>query len=831
MYFQGKLKRFFQKGITLRSLLLLTIGSLLLSCDPTRRLKEHQYLVDKVDVVNYRNTGLLKEDFEAFYRQKPNRKLFRQFHFFVAWYNLFDNEAISRRRVARNMKYDRINASRMRKTDEKNAKRRAKNKAPKQVKLKDKETPLLIESIRDIGEPAVVFDSVLSSRTCAQLSKFLFSKGYFNNQVSDSIVFFRGTKRAHVLYRIRSGPEYTVSAIREEVADAQLKKLVDINADKSLIKVGMRYDDDVLKAEQQRITDLAVNNGYFLFENAYVSYDADTAFSGNSVSLKMRIQQFTPGSGDALKKTDHPRFKLQNVYIITEPIIGNVKNQFFKDTIITSRKKLKYLLNAPLAYKRRIISSNVDLYPGQYYRRDTATQTYKQLAALGLFRVTIQFLPSDDNKNELDCYIVCNPLKRQSLTAETEGTNTSGNLGVDGNILYQNRNIFRGGELLELKLQAAIIAQKQFNANGDNNVLQSTFNTIQFGPELKFSVPRAFFPFSLLPFRKDKEPRTFVKSSVNYQTRPQFSRNIINAEYGFTFKSHNKQLKHEIVPFEVYMVRAKLDAGFRNELISYNDAFLLNSFQDHVTTVTKYGLSFTSKESTVNGKRTAYYARLNVQSSGNLLRLLYKAANRPSDSLGRYMINDIPFAQFVKSDIDLRIYVPVRERSRLVYRVAAGMGKPLNNLNVLPYEQSFFSGGPNSVRAWRARTLGPGGYDPTGSATRFDKIGDILLEGNIEYRFHIIRSFYGALFADAGNIWRLQPDESKPNGEFKLYTFADQIAIGGGFGLRWDLTFFVLRLDLAMPLKDPKFAPGARWVLDKKPYEFTVANFGIGYPF
>lgn len=143
----------------------------------------------------------------------------------------------------------------------------------------------------------------------------------------------------------------------------------------------------------------------------------------------------------------------------------------------------------------------------------------------------------------------------------------------------------------------------------------------------------------------------------------------------------------------------------------------------------------------------------------------------------------------------------------------------------------FFSGGPNSVRAWRARTLGPGGYDPRNSPTRFDKIGDILLEGNIEYRFPIIRSFNGAFFVDAGNIWRLNPDKNKANGEFLLNTFADQIAIGGGFGVRWDLNFFVLRLDLAVPLKDPKFLPGNRWTFDKKPYQYTVFNFGIGYPF
>lgn len=814
---------------------------LLSACDPTRKLAPHQYLVDKVDIQHVKTTDLPKENFEAFYRQKPNRKLFRQFQFFVNWYNLFDNDKIAGHRIERNMKYDRINAERIRKMELKNIKRERKGKRPKQPKLKDKESPLLIESVRDIGEPPVIFDSTLTAQTRFQLSKYLFSKGFFNNKVSDSISFFRGTQRAHVFYQLHAGTVFTISTINYDIEDAELKKLVLSSNDNSLLEVGMNYDQEKFQAERQRITDLAVNNGYFYFENAYMDYFVDTAQSTHSASLRLKINQFTEGNGkqsDSIRLTNHPRYRLKNVYIITEPSIGNVRNLYFKDTIISSRKKLKFLLNGPLAYQRKMIAMNTDLYPGQYYRKDTATQTYKQLLGLGLFRnVTIQFIPSENGENLLDCYVVCNPLLKQSITAETEGTNTSGNLGIDGNIVFQNRNTFKAAELIELKLQAAVVAQKQFNSTqntstgGDVSKIASTFNTIQFGPELRFSVPRALFPFSLLPFQKDQLPRTFVKTSLNYQTRPEFSRVITSAEYGFTFKTSNKQLKHDIIPFEIYMVRANLQSNFKDALASYKDAFLLNSFQDHVTTLSKYGMTFTSKENTVNGKHTAYYARWNVQSSGNLLRLIYKAANRSTDSLGRYTILNIPFAQFVKTDIDLRMYVPVRNRSRMVYRIAAGIAKPLANLNVLPYEQSFFSGGPNSVRAWRARTLGPGGYNPGDNTTRFDKIGDMLLEANIEYRFHVIRSFYGALFADAGNIWRLTPDINKPNGEFKVNTFADQIAIGGGVGIRWDLTFFVLRLDLAMPLKDPKFAPGERWVLNKKPYEYTVANFGIGYPF
>lgn len=825
--------------------LLLAIAALFPSCNPTKKLQPDQYLVEKVEVLNAHHTNIPKENFEAFFRQKPNRKLFRKVQFFVWWYNLFNEQKINAAKLKRNQKYDRINTKRVKKNERKNARRLKKGKPRKDARLKDKESPMIIESLRDIGEPAVVYDSSLTHQTLFQMSKYMFSKGYFDNRVSDSVVLVRKSRRAIIKYYLTPRQSYTVSQIGYDLKDKTLGELILKDTVNTLLKRGMQYDEEKFQAERQRITDLALNNGYFYFENAYISYSADTNCINHSVDLKLRLKKFSraySADNDSLVEVEHPRFKIANVYVITEQLVGNPRDYTFRDTVFSRRKGIIFLLNKPLAYKRKIIVSNTDIYKGQYYRKDSAQQTYKQLLGLGIFKnVTIQFLLNQEHSNQLDCYIICNPLLKQSVTAETEGTNTSGNLGIDGSLVYQNRNFFKGGELVELKLQGSVAAQKPLNSDEGTiqsvddvssvQKIQKTFNTIQFGPELSFSVPRAFFPFSLLPFRRDQQPRTFIKTSLNYQTRPEFSRIISNVDYGFSFKTFNKQLKHDFVPIEVYLVRAKLLNSYKSLLEKYNDAFLLNSFQDHITTLTKYSITFTSKENTVTGQRAAYYAKLNLQSSGNILRMLYKATNQTQDSLGRYLIFGIPFAQFIKADIDLRMYMPIRKKSRVVCRVAAGIGKPLTNLSQLPYEQSFFSGGPNSVRAWRARTLGPGGYDPRGNPARFDKIGDILLEGNIEYRFHIIRSFYGALFVDAGNIWRLQPDKNKPNGEFYLNTFVYQIAIGGGFGIRWDLTFFVLRLDIAAPLKDPKFAPGDRWTFDKQGWQYSVINFGIGYPF
>jgi outer membrane protein assembly factor BamA len=821
------------------ALLLLSFLLSATSCNPTKKLLPGQFLLDKAEVVNADQTRFPKENYEAFFRQKPNRKFLRKFSFFVWWYNLFDAEKIRQKKTERNIGYDRRNAEKVRRIEKKNLRRTQKGKKPKIPRLKDKESATFLESVRDIGEPAVVLDSLLTSQTTFQLSRYLFSKGYFDNKVSDTIILSRRTKKATVKYILNPGSRYRIRFKTYEMEDEQLGALILSDTSNSLIRVGRSYDADRLQAERQRITDFARNQGYYDFENAYTNFYIDTAYEGNVLSIVVRVSKMSKPYNsvtDSLVQVPHVRYTISNVYVITEPVIGNIRDAQFKDTLHSKKGGLIFLLNKPFAYREFLITDNIDIYKGQYFRKDTAQQTYKQLLGLGIFKnVLVQFVPNPDYLNKLDCFIICSPIIKQSLTAETEGTNTSGNLGIDGSLVYQNRNFFRAGELVELRMQGSIAAQSQLRVQDEsNNTLEDiprTFNTIQIGPELTFSVPRAFFPFSLIPFRKDMSPRTYIKSSLNYQSRPDFRRTITSVDYGFNFRTNNNTLRHDIVPFEIYFVRANLSPTFRNTLNELNDAFLVNSFQDHVTTLSRYALSYFSKENTNTSRKTVHYVRWSIQSSGSILRKLFDATGRKKDSLGRYLIMGIPFAHFLRTDADYRIYIPIRRRSRVVYRVAGGIGKPLINLQGLPYEQSFFSGGPNSVRAWRARTLGPGGYNPGESSARFDKIGDILLEGNFEYRFHIIKSFNGALFVDAGNIWRLQPDPAKPGGEFNIHSFADQIAIGGGMGIRWDLNFFVLRIDLAVPLKDPKLPYGSRWTFDKQPWQFMVVNFGIGYPF
>lgn len=809
------------------------------SCNSTKKLLPNQYIVDKVEVVNYLETNLPKENFETFFRQKPNRKFLKKISFYVWWYNLFDDNYLKEMKVKRDLKYDVINSKKQLQFDIKNQARLKKRKKPKIPTFKDKEKPLFLENIREIGEPAVIFDSSLTKQTQIQLNKYLFGKGFYNNYVTDTFELINNSKKIKVKYILHPKLPYKINAITYNLEDDKLGQLILKRNHVSAIKIGDNIDTDVLEIERQSISDFALNNGYYFFENAYIKFDIDTNFKNNTASIVLRLKKIVKPNkslNDTLIKLNHTRYKIGNIYIVTETVIGNTKDAIFKDTISTIQKGTYFLINNPITYKQNSILNAIDIRKNQWFKRDSAEFTYKQLLNLGIFKnVNIQFYKNNIIDSLLDCFILCSPIIKQSISAQLEGSNTSGNLGINGSINYQNRNFFKDGELIDLRFQGALIAQTQFNSQESSetaiNELQNKFNTIQIGPELTFSTPRAFFPFSLFPFNKNMAPHTFIKSSLNFQSSPKFSRVITTINFGINFKTNEGVLIHDVIPIEVYYVNATLSEAFSSSITNFNDAFLINSFQDHLTTLSKYSLAFRSKENSTNSKKTAFYAKLNLQSSGSILKEIYKASGQKTDSLGRYFLYQIPFAHFLRVDFDLRAYMPTSSKTRLVYRIAAGIGKTLSNLNVLPYEQSFFSGGPNSVRAWRARTLGPGGYDPSNSVTRFDKIGDILLEGNLEYRFPMVKEFYGAFFIDAGNIWRISPDKNKPEGDFDLDKFADQIAIGGGFGIRWDLNFFVLRIDMAFPFKDPKFLSGNRWAFDKQPWNYTVLNFGIGYPF
>jgi hypothetical protein len=373
-------------------------------------------------------------------------------------------------------------------------------------------------------------------------------------------------------------------------------------------------------------------------------------------------------------------------------------------------------------------------------------------------------------------------------------------------------------------MEAQVTARDIDNENL-NEVLP--FNTLEINPEISLVIPEFLVPFKVHRITRYGNPKTIISVSYNFQQRPDYTRTIFNAKFGYKW-AQSQFARHFLNPLEVNFVNIyNEDAAFIERLNNLQDKLLLNTFSPHLITTTNYTYIFNNQR--VNKKENFSYFKARLESSGNILRGIMAAAQAVKDTNGSYRIFDIPFSQYLKYELDYRRYWQLNEHSQLVFRANQGLGYPLYNLGVLPFESSFFGGGTNGIRAWTARSLGPGSLPD--SLNVYDQFGDIKLEFNLEYRFDIYRWFKGALFADAGNIWLIKKDDDRPGGQFQFKDFYKELAVGAGLGIRLDFSFFIIRFDMAFPIHDPGRPLNDRWAVKYFTTKDINYNLGIGYPF
>jgi outer membrane protein assembly factor BamA len=820
------------------------LALLLFSCSTTNKLKEGEHLLDE-NIITNNKTEVGTTEIMPFIRQQSNRYLvninslgIKWFPYYLWMYNSIDKAKMQKAKEARDLKYDKINTRRTFKNTAINTKRVAKGKKPIPLKLKDKSSLTWRESWVQNGEAPVILDSSQIKISEEQIKKFLFTKGYFNAKVRDSVAISKNKKKANVYYRLDGGFPYQVNSVKYNVEDPTLEYFILQDTINSLIKLGMRYDVDVLSKERDRISKQQRNNGYYKFGPEFVFLLVDTNLEGNKVNVEIDIKKYAyhpENNSDTLLFINHTRYHVNNIYIITDYDIFN-RNKQYKDTAIY--EDVTFLYNKKLLFRKKDIANKLFFYKGELFNNDKTEETYSRLSSMKAFKsVNINFKEDEKKRDYLNSYVLMSPAYKQSFSIETDGTNTSGNYGVEASIVYQNKNIFRGSELLEIKLKGGLIAQKNFatdnTASSNINVpFLKAFNTVQFGPEINLNFPKPLFPFTLIKFYKNAAPKTTLSTSFNFQQNSLYSRALTSLSYGLQFKG-KKYITHIVVPFEANLIKAYLSPGFATELLDTRNLFLTTSFRSHMTTVSRYTFIYNNQTNTTASQYRAFsYFKADIESSGNLLRGAYNLTNQPKDTAGRYHILNVPFAQFIRFDVDYRTYKTIRKLGRFVYRIFGGMGYALQNLNALPYEKSFYGGGPNDIRAWTARSLGPGGSKINPTDPYNDKIGDIQIEMNFEYRFNIYKWLNGAYFIDAGNIWLRQKQAESPGADFAFNRFYREFAVGTGLGIRADFSFFILRVDGAYKTFDPSRDQGDRFVFGKESFgNLFVLNFGIGYPF
>jgi hypothetical protein len=413
------------------------------------------------------------------------------------------------------------------------------------------------------------------------------------------------------------------------------------------------------------------------------------------------------------------------------------------------------------------------------------------------------------------------PNTRQSYVIEAVGENTGGDLGVQGDVAYENRNLGKGAEVLQVKLKGGFEAQKIVNTSANNSINQFIpLNTIDIGPEIDIGIPRPWFPFNFFKYNHKANPQTIFKILYDYQDHPTYySRNIAGLAYTFDW-NNLKGTQHYSIKFpEINYVFATVYPDFQTNLINTHNYFLENSFSNHL--ITDLSISRTFDDQGLTKHHYFNFLKLSAEESGLILHNIYK-----SDTVKGFTF---PFSYYVKGEADYRHYFVLSKDDKIVIRGLVGLGKPLGNTEELPFDKSFWSGGSNDIRAWQARSLGPGDGQQT---YLLDEIGDIKIEANQEYRFNLIKFLNLALFFDEGNIWLYNNNPSIPNSQFLLsgpHMFLREVAWGTGIGFRFDFTYFVFRIDLGFPLHNPSLAN--QKLFNSQPIYRTVPNFGIGYPF
>jgi len=806
-YIFSFLKTFFTKYVIIVSVLLGVF-----SCSPTKYVLNEEYLLDsnkikfEGDSTGEKNQGdkISVDELYPILKQKPNRRvLFGLARFHLRVYSLSNEGRIQKRKLVYQNKADEKNV----KITEKNKKRIAKGKLPKQYKVAK---TTFGEGLRNSGEAPVILDSLKIHKSAKQISNQLINEGYFNNQV-DYMVSLGKHQKAEVTYIISEGKPYTIKQIDYQITDSILKGYVSSISEDSYLKVSDNFNTDKMDSERIRLTKYLLDNGYHFFNKEFIYFRIDSTLGSRQVNVVLGIQNYKVKDimTDSIVEIRHKQYEVKDVVVVVDYNPKDDINSVAQTYQKASYEELDFYHKKKLRYHLKLLHDAVLIKEGELYNKTITEATYRKFSGLGIFKsVSVQY---DTLDNGLLARIVLQPIKAQTFNVSSDGLHNNGLYGIEGSMTYAHRNVFGGAERLQISFSGGLEAQKLLidEEEDDNLLSNANFNTIEFGPRVSLVFPR--FLFLNKYFENKSNAKTELSTSYNFQKRPDFKRGV--QDVSMTWVWHEKApITYKFTPISLSAINITKEQAFQDKIDALNDKFLAASYDNHI--IAGGRLSFEYNGQQVNKSKNVFYTSATVEGAGNVLRGIYKFSNQEIDTTtNSYDLFGIRFAQFVKINLDTRYYRVLSKKTKVVYRIAGGIGLPLSNLSeALPFQKSFFSGGANGMRAWKARTLGPGAYyDSTGS---FDKIGDIQLESNMEFRFPLISWIEGALFVDAGNIWLINQDSLRTNAHFETDRFISEIAIGTGVGFRMDLDFFVIRFDFSLPFRNPSLPGGGRWLFE-----------------
>jgi outer membrane protein assembly factor BamA len=675
--------------------------------------------------------------------------------------------------------------------------------------------------VKKKGEAPVLISNVKVGVTASIIDAMMFNIGVFKSYTDSKT---EGKNRtAKVIYTIQAHKPFTVSEVIYDIYADSISAIVQEASKKSLVKIGKDYNLDALKSERIRIDELLKNEGYFNFNPDYIVFKADTVGKYSTVQLRVQLK-------DSIPTTALSVYRINSVFVNQDFTLSDGSLESNPDTLqyrgIIFQGKASEMSTRPA-----VIARSLYLRKGDIYSRLNHTYTLNRLMSMGTFKfVQVKFSESNSTPEpSLDVNIQMTRMPNLSFRAEMDVVTKSNNFtGPRINMSLTNRNTFSGAELLYLNMAGSY--EIQLGSEHEN------FYSYLVNPQLELIFPRFIVPFKLKSNSNYYVPKTRLTLSYSYLKRVNyFDMQTLKMGYGYQWKESIRK-EHELNLVMLSFTSIGNKSIEFEELLASN-IYLKKSYEEQFIGGANY--SFTYNQQVMPIKRIQFYIYAAAESAGNLFSLgKIIFGEKPSQENPSKLFGSA-YSQYVKLSIDTRAFYNIDHRNKVVLRLFAGVANPFGNSTVLPYTKQFFSGGANSLRAFQINSVGPGIHEQIDDNVGFLQLGgDIKLEGNAEYRFNIYRFFKGAVFVDAGNIWLQDSNSTNTGSSFTFSKFMNEIAVGVGLGVRLDVSFFLLRFDLAMPIRKPWLDENHRWVINEIDFSRSlwreknlVLNVAIGYPF
>ncbi len=833
-------------------LIFLVLTGYILSCDSTKRVAENEHLLTNTTVlVNDKRDNT--ETINNLLYQRPNRKI-ASIPLRLHIYNLARNN--------RDSLFEEW-------LDE-NPKRRVrltKKLSKKQLHRLKSSSIGFNNWLRKTGEVPIIINEEKTKKSVKRLQDYYINNGWFNVNTTYDITK-NEDKRASIKYDVKTGTPFVIDSISEKVKSPIIDSLYQNIKRKALIKSNEQYKTTNFEQERDRISNELRNSGIFHFDQDYITFEIDTVGTNKKVNVGILIQDRAIRTQDSVRREPFEIFKIKDVNIITDYTFEK-RGKSFQDSIVYDGYKL-YSYDK-IRYRPEAVTDAIFINPGSVFRDIDRTRTYRHINELRTFKYpNIEYIENPDNT--LTDTIRLTPLKKFSLgfSADASQSNIQ-TVGFSLNPSLLIRNIFRGAETLEVSAIGSIGASKD-----KNNLEDPFFDINEIGVDFKLTIPRLFSPFnteSIIP--KYMSPSTRMSLSATSQTNIGLDKQTFSGTFNYNWYP-NKKVSNRLDLFNAQYVR-NLNVNnyfgiYQNSYESLNqiakdvnyigsstdlsipdqtDAFLdyalnpqtpneisnsqlavINSIDERKERLTEDNLILSSSFSFINDERTNLFDddfsifRFKLELAGNLLANASKLLGLKKNSDNRYEIFDVAYSQYIKTEFDYTKHWDLGKKNVLAMRSFLGIAIPYGNSTSIPFSKSFFAGGPNDNRAWTAYSLGPGSSE---TINEFNE-ANLKIALNAEQRFNIFEDLNGAIFIDAGNIWNVLDNVEDDSATFTNFNSLKDIAIGSGFGLRYDFSFFIFRFDIGFKTYDPFYRDQNRWFND---YNFSNAtyNIGINYPF